>query len=82
MVKMILHIDGMACNMCESHVNNLIRNAFAVKKVHSAHRKGITEIIAEAEIQKAALQAELEKAGYNIMAMETTPHEKKGLFRK
>ena len=26
-------IDGMMCGMCESHINDAIRNAFSVKKV-------------------------------------------------
>ena len=30
MVKITLDIDGMACGMCEAHVNNALRNAFAV----------------------------------------------------
>lgn len=33
MVKTTLKIDGMMCGMCESHVNDAIRNAFPVKKV-------------------------------------------------
>ncbi len=28
MVKTTLKIDGMMCGMCESHVNDAIRNAF------------------------------------------------------
>ena len=37
MVKTVLTIDGMACGMCESHVNDAIRNALRVKKVTSSH---------------------------------------------
>ncbi|EKC59112.1 Copper chaperone, partial [human gut metagenome] len=39
MVKTTLKIDGMMCGMCESHVNDAIRNAFPVKKVTSSHSK-------------------------------------------
>ena len=45
MTKTVLKIDGMMCGMCEAHVNDAIRNAFAVKKVSSSHAKGETEII-------------------------------------
>jgi len=45
MVKTTLKIDGMMCGMCESHVNDAIRNAFPVKKVTSSHSKGETVII-------------------------------------
>lgn len=37
MTKTTLKIDGMMCGMCESHVNDAIRNAFEVKKVTSSH---------------------------------------------
>ena len=33
MTKTTLKIDGMMCGMCESHMNDAIRNAFNVKKV-------------------------------------------------
>lgn len=39
MVKTTLGIDGMMCGMCESHMNDAIRNNFDVKKVTSSHRK-------------------------------------------
>ena len=32
MTKTTLKIDGMMCGMCESHMNDAIRNAFNVKK--------------------------------------------------
>ena len=33
MIKMTVGIEGMACGMCEAHVNEAIRNTFRVKKV-------------------------------------------------
>ena len=42
MVKTVLKIDGMMCGMCESHMNDLIRNHCKVKKVSSsANQRGI-----------------------------------------
>ena len=32
MVQLTLRIDGMSCGMCESHVNDTIRQKFNVKK--------------------------------------------------
>ncbi len=37
-------IDGMMCGMCESHINDAVRNNFKVKKVSSSHGKGRTVI--------------------------------------
>lgn len=39
MVKTIVGIEGMACGMCEAHVNEAVRNAFQVKKVVSLMRR-------------------------------------------
>ena len=47
MVKTTLGIDGMMCGMCESHMNDAIRNNFDVKKVTSSHSKKQTEVISE-----------------------------------
>lgn len=84
MVKITLKIDGMACGMCEAHVNDAVRKSFKVKKVTSSHSKGKTEIIAENEIDKTALSDAIEKSGYHVLSVETEPYEKKGfsLFRK
>ena len=40
MVKITLDIEGMACGMCEAHVNDAVRRVFPVKKVTSSHSKG------------------------------------------
>ena len=50
MVKTVLKIDGMMCGMCESHMNELIRKNFEVKKVTSSAKKGETVIISEKEV--------------------------------
>ncbi len=39
MVRITLSIEGMACGMCEAHINEAVRNAFKVKKVSSSHHK-------------------------------------------
>lgn len=84
MVKIILEVDGMACGMCESHVNDAVRKAFPVKKVTSSHAKGQTEIIADAPIDEEKLKAALYAVGYTVKKVKTEPYEKKGfsLFRK
>ena len=37
MVKFTLGVEGMACGMCESHINDEIRKNLKVKKVSSSH---------------------------------------------
>ena len=56
MVKITLQIEGMACGMCETYVNDATRKAFPVKKVTSSHNKGQTEILAEAQLDEELLK--------------------------
>lgn len=80
MVKITLNVEGMACGMCEAHVNDAIRKAFAVKKVTSSHKKGVAEIIAETPLDEEKLRSAIEASGYTVAKVSTEPYEKKGLF--
>ena len=80
MTKTTLKIDGMMCGMCESHVNDAIRQAFKVKKVNSSHSKGECVIISEEPLDEAKLQEVMEHTGYKLLSVEAEPYEKKGLF--
>lgn len=84
MVKITLDIEGMACGMCESHVNEAIRKAFHVKRVTSSHKRGKTEIITEAPVDSESLKKVIEVIGYTVSGINSEPYEKKGfsLFRK
>lgn len=84
MLKIILKIDGMMCGMCESHINDMIRKNFAVKKVTSSHSKGKTDIITENPITEEDLRKAMDETGYTLVDMQTEAYEKKGfsLFRK
>ena len=80
MVKIMVGIEGMACGMCEAHINEAVRNAFQVKKVSSSHTKKQTVIIAEKEIPEQELKNVIAKAGYDAVSVSSGPYEKKGLF--
>lgn len=78
MVKMTLNVEGMACQMCEAHINDAVRRDFKVKKVTSSHRKNTTEIIAEEALDEEALKSVIDATGYHVTGMKTEPYEKKG----
>lgn len=80
MVRITVHIEGMACGMCEAHVNDAIRNTFPVKKVTSSHTRKQAVILAEQEIPEQELKNVVEKAGYEAVSVSCEPYEKKGLF--
>lgn len=84
MVKITLDIDGMACGMCEAHINDAVRQQFAVKKVASSHKTGKTEIFAESAPDTEKLRAAIEATGYRVTHIQSEPYEKKGfsLFHK
>lgn len=77
MIKTTLTIDGMMCAMCESHINDVIRRHFNVKKVSSSHAKGITEIISEAPLDHDAVTKAVGKTGYRVTEISAAPYEKK-----
>ena len=45
MIKTTLTIDGMMCGMCESHMNDVIRKNFTVKKVKYVQKTIMTVTI-------------------------------------
>ena len=39
MIQYTIAVEGMACSMCEAHINDAVRKAFPVKKVTSSRSK-------------------------------------------
>ena len=56
MTRTVVGIDGMACSMCESHVNDIVRRNFHVKSVKASHKKKQAEIISAEPLDEAALR--------------------------
>lgn len=80
MIKTTLEVKGMACGMCENHVNEAIRNAFKVKKVNSSHTKNQTEIISEEALDEEKIKSVIAETGYELGKIESEPYQKKRLF--
>ena len=72
MTKTVLKIDGMMCGMCEAHVNDAIRNAFAVK--------GETEIISAEPLDAEKLAEVVKNTGYTLNGISSEPCQKEGIF--
>lgn len=56
--------------MCESHVNDAIRNNFSVKKVKSSHKKGETVIKSEQPLDAEKLKKVIADTGYTLVSIE------------
>ena len=80
MLQYTIAVEGMACSMCEAHVNDAVRKAFPIKKVTSSHSKGQTVILTEEDIPEAALRAAIEPTGYKVLGYKEELYQKKGLF--
>ncbi|HCD91198.1 MAG TPA: ATPase P [Ruminococcaceae bacterium] len=81
MIKTTLKIDGMMCGMCESHINDAIRNSFDVKKVNSSHTKGETVIVSKEALDEDKIKSVIDKTGYELKTVSSEEfEEKKGLF--
>lgn len=84
MVRIIVSIDGMACEHCEARVNETLRGKFSVSKVKSSHLKKEAEIIAEEPLDEKAVTDAVNALGFTVTGVKTEPYEKKSfsLFKK
>lgn len=82
MVKTTVKIGGMACGMCESHINDVIRKTFPdAKKVASSHKKGISSFVTEDAVDPSKLEEAVEATGYHYLGVVSQePYQKHGLF--
>ena len=83
MIQVTMRIDGMACSMCEAHVNDVIRKVVPdAKKVKSSHSKGESSFVTEDKPDMQALEQAIEDTGYLVTSVSAAPYEKKrfGLF--
>ncbi len=80
MIKVTVGIDGMMCGMCESHMNDAVRENFKVKKVESSHTKKCTVIVTANDIQEEKMNEVVSALGYKMTSFKKEDYEKKGLF--
>ena len=84
MVKVVAKVEGMACGMCEAHVNEAVKKAFEVKEVTSSHKDNVTEIVVESPLDEAKVKEVIEAEGYTVLGVSTEEYKKKrfSLFGK
>lgn len=73
MYKYSLEIQGMKCCMCESHINDVIRKNFKVKKIKSSHKKNLTTFIAEDLVDEDLLRVVILNTGYTLNKIDIEP---------
>lgn len=73
MIQTTVRISGMACSMCEAHINDTIRRAFSVEKVSSSHTKGETVILSHEPLDEAVLRAAITATDYTVGKIRAVP---------
>ena len=70
MIQTTVQVSGMACSMCEAHINDTIRSEFPVEKVSSSHSKGRTVILSKEpldETERLMNTIKLDKDDYHLL---------------
>ena len=80
MIQTTVQVSGMACSMCEAHINDTIRAAFPVEEVYSSHSKGETVILSKEPLGENALRAAINATGYMAGEISAAVYEKKVFF--
>ena len=80
MIRTVAKVSGMACTMCEAHINDAVRAALPVDKVTSSHSRGETVILSKEALNEETLRAAITRTGYTVGEIITEPYEKKGFF--
>ena len=65
----VIEISGMMCSMCESHINDAIRNNFKVTSVKSSHKKGLTTIVSDEALDEEKLRKVIKETGYEVLGV-------------
>ncbi len=83
MVKVIMEVEGMHCQMCENRVNNAVKAIVAPQSITSSAKDSKTEFVAAEAPDEAAVRAAVEDMGFTVKGYKVEEY-KKGfrLFRK
>ena len=80
MIQTTIGVGGMMCEMCETHINDVIRKNFKVKSVKSSRKKQQCVVVTQEPLDEAAVRAAISETGYEFLSMTSEPYVKKGLF--
>ncbi len=81
MIKTVVKIEGMACRMCEAHINDTIRKLYpSTKKMSASHKKGEAVFVTENAPDESMLKKAINDTGYTFVSMTAAPYEEKKHF--
>ena len=82
MIKTTLKVEGMACEMCASHVNDAVRAALGPVTVNSSHRRAETVILSETPVDAEKLRKAVAATGYTPGEITSEEAAEGGFFAK
>ena len=66
-------VEGMMCQMCETHVSEAVRRAFPdARKIKSSRKKSEVSFVTDTEINKELLEKAIKDTGYDFISCSTT----------
>jgi len=68
-LKYILNVEGMRCGMCETHINDVIRNNIDVKRVKSFRRTNTVIIESYTIINVVYVKKLINDSGYTVSSI-------------
>lgn len=77
MIETILEVHGMACGMCESHINSEIRKRYPVSSVRADRKKKQVVILSENPIEEEGLRNLITDLGYDAGLFRTEKQERR-----
>ena len=80
MIETTIGIDGMMCEMCETHINDAIRRNFHVKSAKANRRKRQCVVVSEEELDHDRIRAVIAETGYDLLSISSEPYQKKGFL--
>ena len=80
MIQTTIGIEGMACEMCEAHINDVIRKTFSVKSAKADRRKKQCVVVSEEPLDESLLAKAISDTGYTLTSIAAEPYKKKGFL--
>ena len=83
MVKVIMEVEGMHCEMCENRVNNAVKAIVSPQSITSSAKNKRNEFVAAEAPDEAAVRAAVEDMGFSVKGYSVEAHKKGfSLFKK
>ncbi|MBQ3338854.1 MAG: heavy-metal-associated domain-containing protein, partial [Atopobiaceae bacterium] len=65
MLQTPIGLEGRACEMCEAHINDVIRKTFSVKSAKADRKKKRCVVVSEDPLDEAVARDAIAKTGYD-----------------